>query len=386
MIKGALTFLHINPVKGNSRKQPMDNKGFLKNTTSSLPMSKGQVKVVLDRNSMLQPSVVRSLEMEMDKTKSPEQLTLVQKKKTRRRNRKKKPIVLQNATLVQERSDVDCLTTDNHMSAIFSSLSLYNEGNIKAAVNSSGVLNTINEANAAIFRTSFPRLPLSQSRKKLLVLDINGLLADIVSPPPKEHKADTKISRRAIFCRPSCRDFLRFCFERFEVGVWSSRSEKIASRVIDYLMGDMKRNLLFSWDLSRCTATGFRTLENRHKTLVFKELRRLWEKHDPNLPWEKGEYNETNTLLLDDSPYKALLNPAYTAVFPHSYNFQDGNDSSLGAGGDLRVYLEELSAAEDVQKFVELNPFGQGPITESNESWDFYLKVLSAIYSFPSTI
>lgn len=66
---------------------------------------------------------------------------------------------------------------------------------------------------------------------------------------------------------------------------------------------------LFFKDLSRCTATGFRTLENRHKTLVFKELRRLWEKHDSTLPWEKGEYNETNTLLLDDSPYKALLNP-----------------------------------------------------------------------------
>lgn len=62
-------------------------------------------------------------------------------------------------------------------------------------------------------------------------------------------------------------------------------------------------------DLSHCTPTGFKTLENRHKTLVFKDVSRLWEKEDPSLPWEKGEYNESNTLLLDDSPYKALLNP-----------------------------------------------------------------------------
>lgn len=34
-------------------------------------------------------------------------------------------------------------------------------------------------------------------RKKLLILDINGLLADVVSPPPKECKADIKIARRA---------------------------------------------------------------------------------------------------------------------------------------------------------------------------------------------
>lgn len=35
----------------------------------------------------------------------------------------------------------------------------------------------------------------------------------------------------------------------------------------------------------------------------------MWNKGKPDLPWERGEYNESNTLLLDDSPYKALLNP-----------------------------------------------------------------------------
>ena len=59
----------------------------------------------------------------------------------------------------------------------------------------------------------------------------------------------------------------------------------------------------------QCTDTGFRTLENRHKPLVCKELRKLWEKDYPDLPWEKGDYDESNTLLVDDSPYKALLNP-----------------------------------------------------------------------------
>ena len=43
--------------------------------------------------------------------------------------------------------------------------------------------------------------------------------------------------------------------------------------------------------------------------MLLKELRKLWDKHEPNLPWEKGDYDESNTLLLDDSPYKALLNP-----------------------------------------------------------------------------
>lgn len=62
-------------------------------------------------------------------------------------------------------------------------------------------------------------------------------------------------------------------------------------------------------DMSHSTQTGFNTLENVCKPLVFKELKKIWENDHPSLPWKNGEYNESNTLLLDDSPYKALLNP-----------------------------------------------------------------------------
>ncbi|CAK9184443.1 unnamed protein product [Ilex paraguariensis] len=85
------------------------------------------------------------------------------------------------------------------------------------------------------------------SGRKLLILDVNGVLADIVSPPPKEFKADIYISRRAIFKRPFCFDFLKFCFDRFDVGIWSSRTKKNIDSVVDYLLGDMKQKLLFCW-------------------------------------------------------------------------------------------------------------------------------------------
>ncbi|XP_006431313.2 ubiquitin-like domain-containing CTD phosphatase 1 isoform X1 [Citrus clementina] len=222
--------------------------------------------------------------------------------------------------------------------------------------------------------------PISRLRKKLLVLDLNGLLADIVSPPPKDCKADKKIARHAVFKRPFCHDFLRFCFERFDVGVWSSRTQKNVERVVDFLMGDMKHKLLFCWDLSYCTATSFKALENKYKALVFKELRKVWEISDPNCPWAKGDYNESNTVLLDDSPYKALLNPPYTAIFPCSYKYQNPSDNSLGAGGDVRVYLEMLAEAENVQRFIQHNPFGQGAITNRSEYWDFYLRAMNTIY------
>ncbi|KAK6913357.1 hypothetical protein RJ641_022958 [Dillenia turbinata] len=132
-------------------------------------------------------------------------------------------------------------------------------------------------------------------------------------------------------------------------------------------------------DASRCTDSGSRTLENKHKPLVFKELKKIWEKVEPCLPWEVGHYDESNTLLLDDSPYKALLNPAHTAVFPFSYTYLSKEDNSLGPGGDLRVYMEHLAVAENVQKYVQERPFGQQAINETSSSWPFYKDVLNKL-------
>ncbi|KAL8111135.1 hypothetical protein AgCh_026756 [Apium graveolens] len=215
-------------------------------------------------------------------------------------------------------------------------------------------------------------------RRKLLVLDINGLLADVVSIScvTDEYKADIVIGMKAVFKRPHCDDFLQFCFERFNVGIWSSRTKRNVDSILELLMGEHRSKLVFCWDQSHCTLTGFNTIDNKNKPLVLKELKKLWEKDDPSLPWNLGDYNESNTLLLDDSPYKGLKNPPNTAIFPDTYQYKNSKDDSLGPKGDLRSYLEGLSLAPNVQKYVELNSLGQRPITKSNPSWRFYAKVI----------
>ncbi|XP_023001699.1 uncharacterized protein LOC111495745 isoform X2 [Cucurbita maxima] len=231
----------------------------------------------------------------------------------------------------------------------------------------SRISNSSNERDA----TGFPK-------KKLLILDVNGLLVDFVPYFPDGYTPDIVISSKAVFKRPFCDDFLQFCFERFEVGIWSSRTWKNLNTLVKFIMRDSRHKLLFCWDQSHCTTTRFTTIENDRKPLVLKELKKIWESLEPNLPWKKGEYNASNTLLLDDTPYKALRNPANTAVFPPTYRYKDSDDTSLGPGGDLRTYLEGVSTAEDVQKYVELNPFGQKPISESSPFWNFYRTVINS--------
>lgn len=68
----------------------------------------------------------------------------------------------------------------------------------------------------------------------------------------------------------------------------------------------------------KCTMTGCNTLENVHKPIVLKELRKLWNKEEPGLPCKEGEFSPSNTLLVDDSPYKALRNPVFSQPFSYT--------------------------------------------------------------------
>ncbi|URE30698.1 CPDc, partial [Musa troglodytarum] len=88
---------------------------------------------------------------------------------------------------------------------------------------------------------------LSCSRKKLIILDLNGLLADINQEYHYAHKAHKRVGGKLVFKRPFCDDFLKFCFERFHVGVWSSRRRYNVDVVVDFLMGNLRHKLLFCW-------------------------------------------------------------------------------------------------------------------------------------------
>ncbi|KAG2631240.1 hypothetical protein PVAP13_2NG003400 [Panicum virgatum] len=130
--------------------------------------------------------------------------------------------------------------------------------------------------------------PIRVQRKKLLILDLNGLLADINQDDRNSHLSHGKVRGKLVFKRPYCDDFLRFCISNFELGIWSSRLKANTDAVVDILMKDLKQHLLFCWDSSKCTATGHYTVENKNKPLVLKELNKLWNKEEPDLPRQQG--------------------------------------------------------------------------------------------------
>ncbi|KAF8396466.1 hypothetical protein HHK36_018089 [Tetracentron sinense] len=135
--------------------------------------------------------------------------------------------------------------------------------------------------------------------------------------------------------------------------------------------------LLLHKDQSDCTDTGFKALENEEKPIFLKQLKKLWDKDKSSLPWPKGRYSSSNTLLIDDTPYKSLLNPSNTAIFLPQYDANYANDKALGPSRELRLFLEGLADADDVPTYVKEHRIGQPEITSMHPDWKFYSKIIN---------
>ncbi|KAM0053479.1 putative FCP1 domain, HAD superfamily protein [Helianthus debilis subsp. tardiflorus] len=70
-------------------------------------------------------------------------------------------------------------------------------------------------------------------KKKLLVLPMGGFLVHRAhrrrsNTIPKNRQPDFCSGNFMIYKRPFCQEFLEFCFQRFQVGIWSSAMELVS--------------------------------------------------------------------------------------------------------------------------------------------------------------
>ncbi|KAL4560419.1 hypothetical protein LXL04_032570 [Taraxacum kok-saghyz] len=149
-------------------------------------------------------------------------------------------------------------------------------------------------------------------KKKLLIIPLGGFIVHRAHvrnrsalPKDRRRRHDVCYGQFKIYKRPFCEDFLRFCFERFEVGLWSSAMEHNMDKVLNQVIGELQNKFLFTWDQKLCTKTRYTCLENDYKPLFLKQLKYVWERK-----FSSGEYSSSNTLLIAD-PEKALLNPVF---------------------------------------------------------------------------
>ena len=161
-----------------------------------------------------------------------------------------------------------------------------------------------------------------EEKRPLLILDINKVLAfrnfiydDKMILSEEDRESATVLGSHYGWKRPHLEYFLDYVFDKFEVAVWSSANPKNVDLLCNFIFGD--RELLFVWNQEHCEKIVPHPNPNESKPLFRKDLVRVWNTF--------RAFDETNTLIFDDCPYKMTDNPAMNVIFPKPWSYLKQN-------------------------------------------------------------
>ncbi|KAJ1550039.1 hypothetical protein HK096_009080, partial [Nowakowskiella sp. JEL0078] len=216
-----------------------------------------------------------------------------------------------------------------------------------------------NHANQSSVNLS-KKIPM---RKELLViLDLNGTLLKRVK---RENKALANLNptlppnpylilnqnRLVHFIL----NFKAVIFSPLDFASWTSAKLMNAIPINKRTFGDDYQNLIFSWDRSKCKLVDHR--DTRGKFSTVKDLDFVWNDINSN---KHRKWNETNTVIVDDTSSKLANQPNNHILIPNfdvcNNSVDCLNDTTLLS---LSKYFDLLfdSDYQDVREFIRSNPF-----------------------------
>ncbi|KAL2782827.1 NLI interacting factor-like phosphatase-domain-containing protein [Aspergillus keveii] len=210
----------------------------------------------------------------------------------------------------------------------------------------SATKNYLHQSSLAPTSTSTPQ-PL------LVILDLNGTLIF-----RKTRKFPPSFSRRV-----GLDDFLNTLVEKYKVMIWSSSQPPTVDAVCQKLFSEPKRKeLVAEWGRDKL---GLSKSEYNSKIQVYKTLDTVWSSRDVQASYPNhgaSESNDTtsagtrwdqsNTILIDDSKLKAVSEPYNLIEIPEFTN-APGVDESYIFPKVLQL-LEILAKCDDVSKMLHV--------------------------------
>ena len=171
--------------------------------------------------------------------------------------------------------------------------------------------------------------------RKLLILDLDETLI-YATERDLERDFDFIVGPYFVYKRPFLDDFLKFCFENFEVAVWTSSTRNYAAEVIENIF-DYDHPISFFWARERCTISF-----NAEERVDFYEKKMLKIK-------QRG-YDLRSVIVIDDSPEK--WRSSYGNLVRVKPFFGEIDDDELK---HLIIYLERLKKIENIRTFEKRN-------------------------------
>lgn len=195
---------------------------------------------------------------------------------------------------------------------------------------------------------------LKEARKDiLLILDLNGTLVS-------RNKRN-----KSMFVRPFSQQFFDYVFDNFTVMLWSS-AQTHSVGYMSRIFGDRKQKLGLIWDRHSFKLS---QRDFNRKVVTIKDLEKVWQHFD-------GKFDATNTILLDDSPKKTVLQP-YNAVHPTEFEHFSNAFVSSGESELLHVmnYLKTLQFQSNIANYMKNKPYLSKEAPTEKNTWlvEYYL-------------
>ncbi|KAE9374511.1 HAD-like protein [Stipitochalara longipes BDJ] len=200
--------------------------------------------------------------------------------------------------------------------------------------------------NAYLGASNFIPQPLEEPQHLLVVIDLNGTL--LFRPSRRQ---PTKFT-----ARPNTRQFLRYCIETFTVVIWSSAKPENVKNMCDAILApELRKQVVAIWGRDK-----FGLTKEDYETRVqcYKQLTKLWSDNKvarSHPLWAAGgRWDQTNTVLIDDSIEKGRSEPFNLVEIPEFF----GDEKELGEFlPQVHDYLNHLSMHSNVSACLRARPF-----------------------------
>ncbi|KAM6522578.1 hypothetical protein FALCPG4_012223 [Fusarium falciforme] len=191
---------------------------------------------------------------------------------------------------------------------------------------------------------------LAQPRRILIVMDLNGTLLHRPNKRRPFHFVE----------RPHAKAFMSYCLDTFHVAIWSSARPDNVSKMVDQLLTpEQRERCLLVWGRD---TFGLCKADYDAKVQVYKRLTSVWS--DPRIMGAHpavqagGKWDQTNTILVDDSLEKARSEPFNLLQIPEFSGLSTEMPNVLPQVHD---YLNNLAHEADISRFVRRSPFKLDP-------------------------
>lgn len=200
--------------------------------------------------------------------------------------------------------------------------------------------------------TNQGQIPIASphARHLLVVIDLNGTL--LYRP---SRKAPTRFT-----ARPHASKFLQYCIDTFSVIIWSSaKSENVVPMCQSILTPNLREKVVAIWGRE---TFGLSANDFNMRVQCYKRLTKLW--NDPTIAASHpdcvngGRWDQTNTVLIDDSSEKARSEPFNLIEIPEFFGASNEVGDVLPQVHD---YLNYLSMHQNVSAAIRHQPFVTQP-------------------------